>query len=340
MRIRRLVPLLLVGLMLPVVIPGGTSRAGAQTEVDRAADAAARAAAERAEAQGIVEAWAARRGTVQDQVVATLFSLEQTNRRLESVAFDVFDLRQEIFDAEARVRDLREITEERAVAAYMNGSSPGALSLWSASNFEETALLEETVASAQRADATELSNLATERDHLADLQAGFEQNQEQIRVLREDIKRETHALQDLFAVIDAEYAASFAGLEQADEAFRRAVSEVEAAERRRAALAGVETWRPLVQQYFPEDLVEQALRVMRCESGGNPDAVHPDSDASGLFQFLAGTWAFASIQAGFPAASRFDAEANVAAAAWLVGYSIRTGHPGGAWGHWVCQPEG
>lgn len=338
MRFRHLVPLLLAGFLLPLVIPGGLPEAGAQTEVDRAEEAVDLAAADRAAAAAIVEAWATRRGTVQDQVVATLFSLEQTNDELESVAFEVFDLREAIFDTEARVRSLRETTEARAVEAYMNGATPGALSIWAASTFEQTALLEETAASARRADSTKLASLATERAQLAVLQEGYEQKQQRLIILREDIIREGHTLQDLFADIDAEYVTAYEGLHKADTAFQQAVNEAEAAERRRAALAGVETWRPLVEQYFPGDRVEEALRVMRCESGGNPDAVHAESDASGLFQFLAGTWTFASIRSGFPGASRFDAEANVAAASWLVAYSIRTAHPRGAWGHWVCQP--
>jgi hypothetical protein len=338
MRFRHLVPLLLAGFLLPVIIPGGVPEAGAQTEVDRAEEAVDRAAAERTAAEAMVEAWATRRGTIQDRVMATLFSLEQTNDELEGVAFEVFDLREAIFDAEARVRSLREITEARAVQAYMNGATPGALSIWAASTFEQTALLEETAASAQRADSIELASLATERAELAVLQEGYQQTHQRLSSLREDIMREGHALQDLFAQIDAEYVTAYEGLQRADGAFQRALSEAEAAERRRAALAGVEPWRPLVEHYFPGDRVEEALRVMRCESSGNPDAVHPESDASGLFQFLAGTWTFASIRAGFPGASRFDAEANVAAASWLVEYSIRTAHPRGAWGHWVCQP--
>lgn len=338
MRLRHFVPLLLAGLLLPVAIPGGVVGAGAQTEVDRAEAAVARAAAERAEAVNLVETWAARRGTVQAEIIAALFSLEQTNDQLETVAFHVFDLAEEIYDTEARIGHLREITEARAVAAYMNGATPGALSIWSATNFEQTALLEEAAASAQRADAIEFANLATERAHLAVLQDGYQRTQAQLGDLREAIRDEGHALQELFTQIDAEYKAAYEGLQRADSEYQQAVTEAQAAERRRAARAGVASWRPLVQQYFPEFLVEEALRVMACESGGNPDAVHPDSDATGLFQFLAGTWAFSSIRAGFPGASRFDAEANVAAAAWLVDYSMRTGHPRGAWGHWVCQP--
>ncbi len=338
MRFRRLVPFLLFGLLVPVVVAGGRPAADAQTEVDRAAEEVARAAEQRAAAQAEVDAWAARRGTVEDQVLAALFSFQQTNQELEGAAFGVFDLREAIFDAEARVRRLREVTELRAVTAYMNGTTAGVLSIWSAASFEQTVMLEETAASARRDDALELANLAIEREHLAELQDGYEQTQERLRTLRAEIESEGRELQSLFAAVDARFISSYEGLRQADASYLQAVSEAEAAERRRAARAGAETWRSLVEQYFPASLVEEALTVMQCESSGNPDAVHPESDATGLFQFLAGTWAFSSVQAGFAGASRFDAEANVAAAAWLVDYSIRTGHPRGSWGHWVCQP--
>ena len=40
----------------------------------------------------------------------------------------------------------------------------------------------------------------------------------------------------------------------------------------------------------PGDLTK-LMRTMDCESGGNPSAKNPRSSASGLFQFLASTWA-------------------------------------------------
>jgi soluble lytic murein transglycosylase-like protein len=100
----------------------------------------------------------------------------------------------------------------------------------------------------------------------------------------------------------------------------------------------VEEWRPLVELYFPAERVEEALSVIYCESRGDPTAVNPISSAAGLFQFVPNTWGWASAEAGWAGADVFDPEANVAAAAWLVQVSIDTIHPGGAWGHWSCQP--
>ncbi len=94
--------------------------------------------------------------------------------------------------------------------------------------------------------------------------------------------------------------------------------------------AGVEQWRPLVAAYFRPGDVDRALRIMRCESGGNPNAKNPGSSASGLFQHLGKYWATRSAAAGFAGASIFDPTANVATAAWL------RDQPGG-WGHWECR---
>lgn len=76
----------------------------------------------------------------------------------------------------------------------------------------------------------------------------------------------------------------------------------------------VTQWRELVAKHFlPED-VEMALRVMACESGGNPNAKNPTSTASGLFQHMRGWWSGAW---GYPAFNPFDPESSVRAAAFL-----------------------
>ncbi len=56
MRLQRLFPLVLAGVL---VFPAATEGAFAQTEIDRAAEAVDQAAAERRQAQHVVDAWAA-----------------------------------------------------------------------------------------------------------------------------------------------------------------------------------------------------------------------------------------------------------------------------------------
>ncbi len=92
----------------------------------------------------------------------------------------------------------------------------------------------------------------------------------------------------------------------------------------------VEQWRPLVEAHFRAADVDRAMRIMRCESGGNPDAKNPRSSASGLFQHLGKYWPTRSAAAGYDGVSIFDPTANVAVAAWLRDQA-------GGWGHWVCR---
>lgn len=97
----------------------------------------------------------------------------------------------------------------------------------------------------------------------------------------------------------------------------------------------VEQWRPLVTQYFPSHRVEEALRILDCESNGDPDAVNPYSGASGLFQFLPSTWATTAPQAGWGGYSPFHPEANVSSAAWLANRYEELGSY--YWQAWSCR---
>jgi uncharacterized protein YraI len=70
---------------------------------------------------------------------------------------------------------------------------------------------------------------------------------------------------------------------------------------------------------------EDMLRVARCESVLDPGAVNASSGASGLFQFMPGTWATT------PYADQdiFDPTANANAAAWMWSVGRRN--------EWTCQ---
>ena len=97
-----------------------------------------------------------------------------------------------------------------------------------------------------------------------------------------------------------------------------------------AYTGGVEQWRPLVAAFFRPEDVDRALRIMACESGGNPNAKNSRSSARGLMQHLKRYWPTRSAAAGFAGASIFDPTANVATAAWLRDQR-------GGWLHWTCR---
>ncbi len=97
----------------------------------------------------------------------------------------------------------------------------------------------------------------------------------------------------------------------------------------------VEQWRSTVARYFPSGRVDEALRIIQCESQGDSEAYNPYSGASGLFQFLPSTWASTAPKAGFDGASAFDAEANIGTAAWLADRYQELGQ--GFWAPWSCR---
>lgn len=52
---------------------------------------------------------------------------------------------------------------------------------------------------------------------------------------------------------------------------------------------GVEQWRHIVEYFWPSWAVERMMRIMDCESKGDPNAKNPHSSATGLFQIM-GFW--------------------------------------------------
>ncbi len=326
---------LILVLVLVVPLVGGLARASelddARSEAEAAEAARDRAAAENDDARAV-------RDELGAQVVDALGRLRQANEDADLAASRHLGLIEEITELEERAANLRSAIQDSAVEAYMRSALGSGLLMWNADSFEEVALLTETAREAAVTTRSEIATLDLTRTALGSARLAAEEESARSAQFRASAASIHDELEALFGQADAVAAATLANLELTEIAYARALTELEAAERRAAALAGVLHWRPLVETYFPPDLVEEALRVMRCESSGNPDAVNASSGASGLFQFLDTTWAWAAPQAGMAGRSRFDAEANVASAAWLVDYTIRTDHPRGRWAHWTCQP--
>ena len=95
----------------------------------------------------------------------------------------------------------------------------------------------------------------------------------------------------------------------------------------------VERWRSDVRgalaEYGLSDEEDRFMRVMWCESRGDPDAVNAESGASGLMQHIPRYWDDRARAAGFQGASPFDPIANIYASVWLLDV--------GGWSHWECK---
>jgi soluble lytic murein transglycosylase-like protein len=92
---------------------------------------------------------------------------------------------------------------------------------------------------------------------------------------------------------------------------------------------GVERWRPWIVIYFRPEDVNRAMRVMACESSGNPNAVGRVGEV-GLFQHHPRYWIERSARYGWAGWSAYSPDANIAVAAAIIYYDARS------WAHWTC----
>ena len=92
----------------------------------------------------------------------------------------------------------------------------------------------------------------------------------------------------------------------------------------------VERWRGIVAIFFKPSDIDQALRIIQCESQGDPLAKNPNSSATGLWQHLARYWGIRSNLAGIKGADINDPVASTIVAAYLR-YETSPG-----WHHWTC----
>ena len=100
-----------------------------------------------------------------------------------------------------------------------------------------------------------------------------------------------------------------------------------------------QVWEPLVAYVWDEwdrQDVDVAMRVLHCESKGDPNALNdrvyenPKDQASGLMQHMPRYWDDRAAAIGMAGYSPFDPIANIYASAWLL--TTR----GGGWQHWSC----
>ena len=109
-----------------------------------------------------------------------------------------------------------------------------------------------------------------------------------------------------------------------------------------------EDWRGLVTSIFGDpqwelgDEVENALRIIDCESNADPWAFNAGGPVAGLFQHRTTYWEARSEAAGVGGCSPYDPRANVTVAAYLV-HQDKYDVPDAAHGPWTdwngCGPH-
>ena len=309
--------------------PGGSAFAQSDEDVERARLEAV-AAAEARDTAG------ADRKAAVEALVAEVLRYETLTAQLTDITFRLAAAAEETRAEERAVANRRAEARRLVRQSYVAAGetilqTPGAV--WDAADLVFASEVRNRL-SARRTEAITDLGLASSRldSRRVDLEA--------LRTEHAGVKdRVTAMLPGLQDALDASLLAeAFAadGEQAALARYQLAAEELEIALAR--VSPGALRWRELVERYFPDEVTWAALQVLDCESRGNPEAVHEGSQATGLFQFLEGTWLLASAGAGFEGADRRDPVANVASAAWLVARSVALAHPRGAWGHWQCQP--
>ena len=299
--------------------------------------------------------------------------LESARRRLDALDESLAVLTERIRDAEVVLAERRDEIAERIVRVYVLAGAGDAGVLWY-DDPSRTSTQRAYVGAVTERDVGAITAVAAGRRDLERLAGDVEARRAEQAAVVEELAAEVDRRRDEVAAAGDDVDAVRAEWQRQEEERRRLEEDRlrrEEEERRRleeeerlrreeeqrrqeaaqAAIddaaaaadalgydpsAGVEQWRWLVAKHFPERLVDEALRVMACESRGDPFIVNPFSGAAGLFQQMPAYWPTRSANAGWAGASIFHPEANIAASAWLVDASERAGKD--SWVHWSCKP--
>ena len=328
-------------------------------------------ARERADvADGLVDEAVADRAEIEAQLAETIARVNDLAAQLSIVGAGLDRIASKIGFADAEMASIEADIEVQAVDAYMKVLSSPTVALVNSKSVEEALITQSVVEDVVAAGRSIIDTLLIRRRSLEDLQASFLEHQQEFAALQTEVDAEVEELARLYDQADASVAEAVRAAQAADAEYRAALDAVSAAkakeaERKRQEQRAttttttpsnstpptttpdgynsgpwnhpplVERWRSLVEQFFPADRVEQALRIINCESNGDPNAINPYSSASGLFQFIPSTWATTAHRAGYPDTSPFDPEANTASAAWLTNRYIELGYP--YWMAWNCK---
>jgi hypothetical protein len=364
MQIRRAAPALSLATAL-LLASIGSPFARAQTSPDSAAD-------QRDQAYRLVDERVAERDQVEGRLVEALIAYQQAAEDLSAANARLSRVEEKLVLAQARAAELTVMLQTTAINAYVDAVG-GSSGLFLAGTRADAFLVAaQVLQNVQGTTREEIDQITAIQNELSRLETGYTQERDTVADLTATLAEKNTELQALFAVADAAVADAYRRALEAETAYRAALSAAEAArsareaeERKQAASQSsppttpgstptpanggtttppggtikirpsTEAWRPVVAAHFPADRVDEALAIIQCESGGDPGIVNPYSGAAGLFQFLPGTWAAASVSAGVGDRSVFDGEANIIAAAWLSGYYASRGYS--PWQPWACR---
>jgi soluble lytic murein transglycosylase-like protein len=244
---------------------------------------------------------------------------DQIKQRLAAAAAAVSALDQQIAGTERSIADTskriqRERQELRLLARtmYAEPESP-LLSVFSASSLSDALTrFSDLTAAGDRAAATQRS-LTSDLSNLQDQKAAMVADRQKQDQLRQQLDTQFRLLMAPPVTTPTAPAAPAAPMATLPPASPGSIQQI------------------ILDAFAPLGSGAQAwaLRVAKCESGYNPNAVNRSSGAAGLFQFLPSSWA--NTPQGRAGQSVFDPTANANAAAWYYKQTGETGSP------WSCK---
>jgi Transglycosylase SLT domain len=254
-------------------------------------------------------------GAARKQVTRLFDEIDDLSRVIGKVHAEIRWSAERISQLSSKIDAQQALLNRRAAEAYMGGRAGGIESVLDAGSF------------ADAADALVFLDALSERDHdllvaLEHRKVEFERQRTRLRSLEKELRSKRDRLEaaaaDLVERLRREHDAETS--EDSGEA-------LEAPPSPSSSSTGSATGRAFVTTVIRERfaslgprVVDVALCVAESESGFDPLAVNPATEASGLFQFMPSTWEALSELAGWRGASVFDVRANASVAAWTVAH--------------------
>ena len=260
------------------------------------------------------------RDALKAQIGDLLARIDANRRALERGQSQIKAANASMADLTGRIDTQQAALDARAAAVYEEGpASPLALLLDATSFADFEARLQYVGAVARRADQALIAQLGQRKAEQQALRTSLAASLAALQATRAQMAQEvsalTSGLEQQLALLDKEQAAAQALVDELTPQPTPTPTPTPTPPPQGGSV------RDLIAQYFSplgNGMVTKALCVAQLESGFNPNAFNPASGASGVFQFIPSVWPPLSQAAGWGGVSVFNAQANVAVAAWAV----------------------
>jgi peptidoglycan hydrolase CwlO-like protein len=267
----------------------------------------------------------AQRDWLKAQISDLLARIDANRRALEREQPLIETIRSTVTDVTGQVAANQAALDARAAAIYEQGPASGLALILDATSFEDFADRLQYVGTVTRSDSDLIAALSTQRAQLEARGSALSASIAALQATKASLNQEAASLSAALT----QQLTTIGQLNDEQAAAQALVAELTPSPSPSPSPTPTPTPPPsgasvqeLIASYFGplgQDVVDQAMCVAQLESGFNPNAYNPISGASGVFQFIPSTWASVSKAAGWGGVSVFDAEANVAVAAWAVG---------------------